>query len=66
MAAYINAYEEALPPGAWPNWVLGNHDRSRVATRVGPEQARIAVTRGKEIGMTEATIPVSAVQDPWE
>ena len=23
----------------WPNWVLGNHDRPRVATRVGPDQA---------------------------
>ena len=24
-----------LPPGAWPNWVLGNHDQSRLATRIG-------------------------------
>ncbi len=21
----VDAYEGALPPGAWPNWVLGNH-----------------------------------------
>jgi alpha-glucosidase len=38
----IADYEAALPAGAWPNWVLGNHDRPRVASRVGPDQARIA------------------------
>src|SRR5262249_17958992 len=38
----VGAYEGALPQGAWPNWVLGNHDRSRVATRLGRAQARVA------------------------
>jgi alpha-glucosidase len=38
----ISAYLHALPAGAWPNWVLGNHDVSRVATRLGPERARAA------------------------
>ena len=38
----IADYEAALPAGAWPNWVLGNHDRSRVASRLRAEQARIA------------------------
>ena len=28
----IKEYEAALPFGGWPNWVLGNHDRSRIAT----------------------------------
>lgn len=42
MAGLIEVYERALPPGAWPNWVLGNHDRSRVATRLGRDQARVA------------------------
>jgi len=32
----------ALPPGGWPNWVLGNHDRPRVASRVGRDQLRVA------------------------
>ncbi|XP_065562925.1 probable maltase [Artemia franciscana] len=33
---FISAYlEKLLPESMWPNWVLGNHDRSRVATRVG-------------------------------
>ncbi|WP_204313215.1 alpha-amylase family glycosyl hydrolase, partial [Klebsiella michiganensis] len=43
LAAMIDAYEGALPAGGWPNWVLGNHDRPRIAARVGPEQARVAM-----------------------
>ncbi|MBU2288884.1 MAG: alpha-amylase, partial [Gammaproteobacteria bacterium] len=38
----VRSYDAALPPGAAPNWVLGNHDESRVATRVGPQNARLA------------------------
>jgi alpha-glucosidase len=38
----IREYEGALPKGGWPNWVLGNHDRPRVAGRIGREQARVA------------------------
>ncbi len=34
---YIREYEGALPPGGWPNWVLGNHDQHRIATRVRKE-----------------------------
>ena len=33
----VEGYEAALPQEAWPNWVLGNHDRTRIATRVGRE-----------------------------
>jgi alpha-glucosidase len=32
IAAAIARYEALLPAGAWPNWVLGNHDRPRIAT----------------------------------
>jgi alpha-glucosidase len=42
VASLAAAYEAALPEGAWPNWVLGNHDRPRVASRIGPDQARVA------------------------
>src|SRR5215204_6025164 len=78
LAALIEAYEAALPPGAWPNWVLGNHDRSRVATRLGREQARVAamllltlrgtpmIYQGEELGLTDVPIPPELVQDPWE
>ena len=34
-AISIEAYEAALPRGAWPNWVLSNHDRPRIAARIG-------------------------------
>jgi alpha-glucosidase len=42
IARLIDDYESALPAAAWPNWVLGNHDRPRVASRVGGAQARVA------------------------
>ncbi|MBV9581165.1 MAG: DUF3459 domain-containing protein, partial [Chloroflexi bacterium] len=78
ISALIDTYEAALPPGAWPNWVLGNHDRSRVATRVGAAQARVAAMllltlrgtptlyNGDEIGMHDVPIPADQVQDPFE
>jgi hypothetical protein len=40
--AAINEYEAALPGQGWPNWVLGNHDKPRIAARVGSAQARVA------------------------
>jgi alpha-glucosidase len=74
----IADYERALPAGAWPNWVLGNHDRPRVASRVGPEQARVAAMLlltlrgtptlyyGDEIGMHQVAIAPAQVRDPFE
>ena len=67
-----------MPAGAQPNWVLGNHDKSRTASRVGPQMARRAAMLpltlrgtptlyyGDEIGMTDVPIPVDEVQDPFE
>jgi alpha-glucosidase len=78
VAALIDAYEAALPPGAWPNWVLGNHDRSRVASRIGQGQGRVAamllltlrgtptIYQGEELGMTDVPVPPELLQDPWE
>jgi alpha-glucosidase len=75
--ATVRRYEGLLPPGAWPNWVLGNHDRHRVASRVGPAQARVAAVLlltlrgtptlyyGDEIGMTNVPIPPESERDPW-
>jgi len=74
----IADYEAALPGGAWPNWVLGNHDRPRVASRVGQEQARVAAMLlltlrgtptlyyGDEIGMHQVPIAPDQVRDPFE
>ncbi len=78
IAALVDTYEGLLPESAWPNWVLGNHDRHRIASRVGPEQARVAAMLlltlrgtptlyyGDEIGMHDVSIPPDAVQDPFE
>jgi alpha-glucosidase len=78
VATLVETYEAALPKGGWPNWVLGNHDRSRVASRLGEPQARIAAMllltlrgtptlyQGDEIGMTDVPIPPERIQDPWE
>jgi alpha-glucosidase len=76
IAKLIDEYERLLPPGGWPNWVLGNHDRPRIASRVGAAQARIAamllltlrgtptIYYGDEIGMEQVAIPDAAAHDP--
>jgi glycosidase len=78
LAAMIAAYEAALPPGGWPNWVLGNHDRPRIAARLGEAQARVAamllltlrgtptVYYGDEIALGLVAIPPAQVHDPRE
>ena len=78
IAGIMRSYEAGLPAGAWPNWVLSNHDRPRVASRVGPAQARVAAMLlltlrgtpthyyGDELGLENVPIPPEAVRDPWE
>ncbi len=78
IAELIRSYEAAVPAGAWPNWVLGNHDQHRLATRVGAEQARVAAVLlltlrgtptlyyGDELGMPDVLIPEGLVVDPAE
>jgi alpha-glucosidase len=78
IAGLIEEYEASLPPGGWPNWVLGNHDQARIAERVGLAQARIAAMLlltlrgtptmyyGDEIGLPGVDVPPDRVQDPWE
>lgn len=72
----IAEYDSALPAFAWPNWVVGNHDRPRVASRIGRAQARVAAMLlltlrgtptlyyGDEIGMTNVEIAPEQAQDP--
>ena len=78
IAGAVNRYEALLPQDAWPNWVLGNHDKPRIASRVGAAQARVAAMLlltlrgtptmyyGDEIGMSNVEIPPERVQDPFE
>ena len=35
IADLIRRYEAALPAGAWPNWVLGNHDQHGLRRGLG-------------------------------
>ncbi len=41
LQAAIDAYYNALPQGAWPVWVVGGHDKQRVASKIGEAQARV-------------------------
>ncbi|WP_314375966.1 alpha-amylase family glycosyl hydrolase [Sphingomonas paucimobilis] len=78
LARMIAEYEAALPPGGWPNWVLGNHDRPRSATKRGAAQARVAAMLlltlrgtptlyyGDELGLENGVIPLDRVRDPRE
>lgn len=76
VAETIAEYQGALPPGAWPTYTIGSHDRPRLATRAGAGQARVAamllltlpgtptVYMGDEIGMANVPIPPERVVDP--
>lgn len=78
LAGTIGDYTSTLPPGAWPNWVLGNHDKSRIASRIGVEKARAAallllslpgtltIYYGEELGMQDVPIRPEEAQDPAE
>lgn len=73
----VDSVEGALPTGAWPNWVMGNHDEHRIATRLGREGARLAMLLlltlrgtpttyyGDEIAMTDVPIGPDQARDPW-
>ncbi len=77
MRALVDQLEAALPGYAWPNYVLGNHDRIRLATRFGGQaQARLAAMLlltlrgtptlyyGDELGLENGVIPPEKIQDP--
>jgi alpha-glucosidase len=74
----VEGYEAVLPAGAWPNWLLGDHDFSRIASRIGPERSRLVQMLllslrgtptcyyGDELGLPTADLSRSdlAVVDP--
>jgi alpha-glucosidase len=75
----VTAIEDALrQTGGWPNYVLGNHDEHRIASRVGPRQARVAMLLlltlrgtptmyyGDELAMHDVEIPPESIKDPFE
>jgi alpha-glucosidase len=78
LQATIDAYYNALPDGAWPVWVIGGHDKPRVAGKLGEAQARVLAMllltlrgtpflfMGDELGMAHTPIPDDRVVDPFE
>jgi alpha-glucosidase len=75
--AFADSYDAAsIAAGAWPNWVLGNHDQHRFKSRVGAAQYRVAQTLlltlrgtptvyyGDELGMENVAIPLEQMVDP--
>jgi len=69
--------EELGPLGAWPTWVLSNHDNPRHRTRYGSEaRARAAAVllltlegtpflyAGEELGLEDAVVPADRRVDP--
>lgn len=74
--AFVDAYEGMLPPFGWPTYVLGNHDQTRVGTRIGADQRRVAAMLlltlrgtpfmyyGDELGMLDVSIPPEKYRDP--
>jgi len=74
VADLVRCHAAALPPGAWPNWVLGN----QYLSRIGAAQARVAamllltlrgtptLCQGEELGLTDVPMPPDRVQDPRE
>lgn len=73
---YIDAYDSAVPDYGWPNYVLGNHDIPRIATKFSEHQARNAAMLlltlrgtptlyyGDEIGIEDVYIPQEKALDP--
>jgi len=72
----VDEYMAILPAGESANWVLGNHDQFRFASRIGNAQSRIATMLlftlpgsptwyyGDEIGMVNGDIPLDRIIDP--
>ncbi|XP_065203795.1 maltase 2-like [Planococcus citri] len=64
----INKWMDNMPQGQWPNWVLGNHDNFRIASRFDPSSVDMMnmfllllpgtpiAYNGEEIGMEDAKI----------
>ncbi len=76
IGAALDGYEAALPHGALPAWVIGNHDKTRVARRLGAAQARVAamllltlrglptIYNGDELGLVGVELPAAQSLDP--
>ncbi|XP_017868312.1 PREDICTED: maltase A1-like [Drosophila arizonae] len=73
----IDLWLNNMPAGRTANWVLGNHDKRRAASRYGEQHIDamnmlimmlpgVSVTyQGEELGMTDGQISWEDTVDPW-
>jgi alpha-glucosidase len=78
VACAIEEYLGRLPDGGWGDWVIGSHDKKRIASTVGLGQARVmallaftlpgtpAFYAGDELGMKKVPIASADALDPFE
>jgi alpha-glucosidase len=78
LQATIDAYYNAIPDGAWPDFVIGGHDKHRMSSKLGQEQSRILAMlfmtlrgtpflfAGDEMGAEQVEIPPDKTRDPFE
>eukprot|EP00731_Ephydatia_muelleri_P027766 Em0019g639a len=74
----ISTWLDNMPSGAWANWVLGNHDNPRIASKAGLYLARAlnvllltlpgtpTTYYGEEILMTNVFVPPNQTQDVYQ
>lgn len=75
---FVTAYLKALDPEELPTFVFGNHDKPRIATRIGLAQAKVAavllltlpgmpvIYYGDELAMEDVHIPRGMIHDTKE
>lgn len=73
---FIDEFDKMVGKDYFPTYVLGNHDQSRIASRLGKENSKIAallqltlrgipfIYYGEELGMENVEIPIDKVKDP--
>jgi len=74
---FIDVFQEKLGPDQPPIYNFGNHDKPRLASRIGRDSAKTAavllltlpgipfIYYGDELGMRDVKIPHYGVQDPF-
>jgi alpha-glucosidase len=78
IAAMVEEYLNSVPKHGWPNWVIGSHDKKRIASNLGSERAAIAALllftlpgtpifyAGDELGMRGGSTNSEQILDPFE
>jgi alpha-glucosidase len=74
---FIEKFQKTMLPGYIPIYTTGNHDESRIRSRIGAPGALVAAVMlltlpgmafiyyGEELGMSDVDIPKAKIQDPF-